>query len=282
MNCAWQAYLNLLPVWMRQSVDKQARQTLQELRLRLHSPPQMITSKGVVCLDKPVCAEDLRFCVNVASRYSPWSSGTVTNGYITAPGGHRIGICGNAILKDGTMTSIQCVTSLCIRVARDIPGIGEKAANMVGSILIIGKPGSGKTTLLRDLIRRLSDRGTGAVAVVDERQEIFPCTSEGFCFSVGKCTDVLSGCRKPDGIDIVLRNMTPDLIALDEITAAEDCRALVHAGWCGVRLVATAHASSKHDLFYRPVYRPLVEAELFDHLIILHPDKSWHAERMRQ
>lgn len=279
MNCAWQTYLNLLPVWMRQSVDKQGSQTLQELRLRLHSPPQMITSKGVICLDKPTSSADLRFCVNMASHYSPWSVDTVAKGYITAPGGHRLGLCGNVVSKDGIMTGFQSVTSICLRVARDIKGVSKDAATCGGSILIIGKPGSGKTTLLRDLIRRLSDRGFSTV-VVDEKKEIFPYDNESLCFSVGSNTDVLSGCSKPHGIGLALRNMTPDIIALDEITAEEDCQALVYAGWCGVRLVATAHASSKQDLFCRPVYRPLVASKLFDHLIVLHTDKSWHLERM--
>ena len=74
--------------------------------------------------------------------------------------------------------------------------------------------------------------------------------------------------------------MSPDTIAMDEITAKEECDALLHAGWCGVHLLATAHAGSKIDLFSRPVYRPIIESKLFETLIILQPDKSWHIERM--
>lgn len=281
MRCAWQAYLSLLPVWMRKSVDKQGRDTLQELRLRLNTPPEMVTSKGSLWLERSVSDEDLRFCVNVASRYSPWAANTSAQGYITAPGGHRIGLCGSAVAANGTMSGFHSLTSLCLRVARDFPGIAETAAKCSGSILIIGKPGSGKTTLLRDLIRQKSDCNHETIAVVDEREEIFPHAHDQFFFPVGRHTDILSGCRKSQGIEAVLRSMGPDTIAVDEITAQEDCQALMHAGWCGVKLLATAHAGSRQDLYQRPVYRPIIESALFDTLLVLQADKSWHAERMR-
>ena len=86
--------------------------------------------------------------------------------------------------------------------------------------------------------------------------------------------------EKKYGIETALRCMGPSVIAVDEITAAEDCEALIHAGWCGVRLFATAHASCKADLYARPVYKPLTETHLFDTLITLGRDKSWHVERM--
>jgi stage III sporulation protein AA len=172
------------------------------------------------------------------------------------------------------MSGIRSVRSLCIRIARDIPGIARKYGSYKGSILIIGPPGSGKTTLLRDLVRQLSLRET--VAVVDERRELFP---DG-CFDCGKALDVLSGCRKVDGIDMLLRTMGPETIALDEITAEEDCDALLRAGWCGVRLVATAHASSTADLHSRNLYKPLIKHKLFEHILVLRRDKTLHEERM--
>lgn len=280
MRCAWEAFISLLPHWLRKSVDEQGSGTLQELRLRLNSPPELITAKGNMTLQRCICADDLCFCINAASRYSPWTATTMAQGYLTAPGGHRIGVCGNAVMVNGIMTGISTATSLCLRVARDFPGIASKVKCHSGSVLIIGKPGSGKTTLLRDLIRQRSNFVEGSIAVVDERGEIFPSAQGQFCFATGRRTDILNGCKKSQGIQTVLRSMGPEVIALDEITAREDCEALLHAGWCGVKLLATAHAGSKQDLLQRPVYRPILENKLFDTLLILHPDKSWHEERL--
>lgn len=280
MKCAWQAFINLLPVWMRESVDKHGKDKLQELRLRLNAPPELVMQSGSIWLERCVCSEDLMFSVNVASRYSPWTAGTVRHGFITAPGGHRIGMCGNTIYNGGAVTGVHPITSLCIRVARDFPGIGEKAVDCNGSILIIGRPGSGKTTLLRDIIRQKSNSIQGFVSVVDEREEIFPHLHHQSCFPVGRHTDVLSGCSKVNGIEMVLRNMSPQYIAVDEITAQEDCKALLHAGWCGVKLLATAHAGDKNDLYSRPVYRPIIESGIFDYLVTMNPEKSWKTERL--
>lgn len=282
MKCAWQAFINLLPTWMRTSVDKHGRDDLQELRLRLNAPPELIKQSGRVLLDRFISAEDLTFVVNLTSRYSPWSASTTTKGFITAPGGHRLGICGEVIMKDGCLAGFRNITSLCIRVARDVKGIADAATGIGGSILILGRPGSGKTTLLRDYIRNLSNSGEGAIAVIDERQEIFPQVHNQYAFSVGRHTDVLSGCDKPHGIEIALRNLGPEIIAVDEITAAADCLALVHAGWCGVRLIATAHAGSVRDLYSRPVYKPLIDSGLFDTLLIMRPDKTWFSERVKK
>lgn len=278
MICAWEAYLNLLPGWLRGDVDRLGKNTLQELRLRLDQPPLLIRKDGSLWLERLILPEDLSFCINAASRYSPWTAATSAQGYLTAQGGHRIGICGEAVVQNGEMTGIRTPTSLCLRVARDFPGIAAKACQLAGSVLIIGKPGSGKTTLLRDLVRQFSD--FGSIAVVDERGELFPSFQGKSCFPSGRQTDVITGCSKKQGIEAVLRTMGPACIAVDEITAADDCRALIHAGWCGVRLLATAHAASREDLLSRPVYKPLVESRLFDTLLILQPDKSWRAERM--
>ena len=78
----------------------------------------------------------------------------------------------------------------------------------------------------------------------------------------------------------VQRDEHPDVLAFDEITAPRDCDAMLKAGWCGIKLIATAHAGSKEDLVKRPLYRPIVESALFDTLVIMRPDKSWSVERM--
>ena len=278
MKCAWQAYLNLLPIWMRNDVDKQGRDTLLELRLRLHKPATLITTAGVLDLNRSVSISDIQFCINMASKYSPWNATSICSGYITALGGHRIGICGETVSKNGSMTGIRFPNSLCIRVARDYPGIARDADRLTGSVLVIGPPGSGKTTLLRDMVRRRSLNEF--VSVVDEREEIFPVFNDAVLFQTGKHTDILSGCPKDIGIDCVLRSMSPTIIAVDEITAQRDCDALIKAGGCGVKLLATAHATSRSDLLKRPIYRAILDANIFDSLLVMHIDKSWHVERM--
>lgn len=278
MKCAWKSYLELLPFWLRDTVDRHGKDSLEELRLRLDMPAVLHLHNRIITTERKVSADDLQFCINVASRYSPWASDTMSKGYITAQGGHRIGICGTAVIKSGKMAGIRTVSSLCIRVARDYFGIASAAKEARGSVLIIGKPGSGKTTFLRDMIRQIAE--STVVSVVDEREEIFPKQSDHFCFSTGQGIDVISGCPKAEGVEAVLRAMGPGVIAVDEITATEDCKALLRAGWCGVRLLATAHAANADDLYKRPVYKPIVENKLFDSLIVMRADKTWYLERM--
>lgn len=282
MNCAWDAYLNLIPFWIRPFVDVNGKDLLQELRLRRGYPPELVLKNESRWGSRVISQEDILYCINAASQYSPWSASTSAQGYITAQGGHRIGICGEATIQNSGMTGIKVPHYLCLRVARDFPGIAEKIANLQGSILIIGSPGSGKTTLLRDLIRTVSDKQQGSVAVVDERGELFPIFRNAPCFQAGRRTDILNGCNKVQGIEAVLRTMGPAVIAVDEITASNDCDALLHAGWCGVKLLATAHAGCMEDLWDRRIYRPLVQSGLFDHVIVLQKDKTWKAERVRQ
>ncbi len=280
MICQWDACLNLLPFWMRQDVDKYGKTSLEELRIRLGQAPELILADGTQRLARIIGRDDLNFIINTASEYSPWAAGTIADGYLTAPGGHRIGICGVGTVQDGRLQGIHYPTSLCLRVARDFDSIAQRADSISGSILIIGPPGSGKTTLLRDLIRRKSDKSQGSVVVIDEREEIFPLFRGQNCFAIGGRTDIMSRCPKSVGIEAAIRNMRPEWIAVDEITAQSDCDALLHAGWCGVNLLATAHAGSLQDLKTRPVYRTIIDCKLFSHILVLRKDKSWTAERI--
>lgn len=277
MKCAWAQLLGVIPVWMRAEVDSCGKETMEELRLRVGYVPEVICHHRSIRLHKAVSQQDLNFVINTASQYSPWSVDTISQGFVTAPGGHRIGVVGEAVIREGRMTGIRSPRSLCIRVARDFSGIMTAPSGLYGSVLIIGKPGSGKTTLLRDLIRLRSEKGEGSVGVVDERGEIFPPAAD---FSTGSRTDILTGVSKPYGIEMMLRTMGPNTIAVDEITSEADCKGLLHSAWCGVTLIATAHAANKRDLTEREVYKPLVNAGVFDTLITLNADKTWRAERM--
>lgn len=272
MICPWKELLSILPLGLRSQVSAYEDE-LQELRLRYGCPPELVLHRNRKWLSGSVTQDDLNFCVNAASRYSPWAATTISQGYITAPGGHRVGICGEAVIRDGQFAGIRSVGSLCIRVARDFPGLAQSVHFRGSAMLILGAPGWGKTTLLRDISRKLAQEHT--VAVVDERQELFPPG-----FPPGKRMDILYGCPKREGIETVLRTMGPEIIAVDEITAPEDCKALLHASGCGVRLIATAHAAGMDDFRRRQVYAPLRESRLFDTFLILQRDKSFRLEEL--
>lgn len=275
MTCVWNELLAVLPVWMRKDVDALGSETLQELRLRMHAPPELIFPDRSSWLERKITREDLNYLINAASRYSPWAAASAARGYITIPGGHRMGLCGEVVVQQGILTGIKNISSICIRVARDFPGIASGIGKFSGSVLILGPPGWGKTTLLRDLIRQLEQQEK--ISVVDERGELFP---EGL--AVGNRVDVLTGCCKSEGIPMLLRTMGPSCIAVDEITDPEDAHALLQAANCGVRLLATAHASSVADFQQRRVYRSLWEHSVFDLFLLLHRDKTYTMERMTE
>lgn len=275
MKCAWKELMDILPMPWRQAVDQLGRLSLQELRLRQGMAPVLVLQGGRKRLEGIVTGEQLRHVLNMACRYSPWTAESAARGYITAKGGHRIGLCGEVVVKDGCVTAFGTIRSLNIRVARDFAGLALPLAGLQGNILLLGPPGSGKTTLLRDLIRQRSHHET--VAVADERGELFP---DGV--SQGTGVDILTGCGKPAAIEMLLKAMGPDTIAVDEITSQSDCDALVQVGWCGVNILATAHASGTADLLARPVYAPIVKSGLFDHAVVLKADKSFKVERMKR
>lgn len=272
MTCDWDSLLALVPARLRGEVDNLGRYTLQELRLRQGAPPELVCRGGSHFLVDSCTRQDIAWCIQAASRYSPWTAESMAKGYLTAQGGHRLGLCGLALYRAGRMSGLKEITSVCVRVARDFPGIADSTPD-TGSVLILGAPGWGKTTLLRDLIRRRSR--WGPVSVVDQRGELFP---DGF--SRGLRTDVLRGCGREEGLEQLLRTMGPGCIALDEITAQVDCEALIRAAGCGVTLLATAHAGSMEEFCSRPLYRRLGEAGIFDHFLVLSRDKTFREERM--
>lgn len=205
------------------------------------------------------------------------------NGFITLPGGHRVGITGKAVLDGGKVRTLKHLTGCNIRVSREIPGAGDCVLphiidpnrRSIYHTLLMSPPGCGKTTILRDLVRQLSNgipamRFTGLnVGVVDERSEIAGCYKGVPQKDVGVRTDVLDGCPKAQGMMMLLRSMAPAVIAADEIGRREDVDALEEVLNAGVKILITAHGVSPADLAERPVMTRLMNAKMIERFVIL-------------
>ena len=185
--------------------------------------------------------------------------------------GVRIGVCGTVVEQDGQARGFRRFSSLVIRIPKECRGILDPILRQTEmsaqkNVLIISSPGVGKTTALRELIRLLSERGY-RIGVVDERWEIAAAEDGRAQFPLGAHCDVISGVRKAQGAMMLLRGMNPQMIAMDEITAAEDLEAIREITGCGVGLLATAHAASLEDLSRRSLYRSLLDEQVFRSVI---------------
>lgn len=206
---------------------------------------------------------------------------SIAQGYITIVGGHRIGICGTGVMHADSVQTIRMPSSVNIRIAREVIGFADPVIrNLQDSALIIGPPGSGKTTLLRDLIRQISDRLCQTVSVADERGELSAMREGMVMLCLGKRTDVLTGIPKAEAMIMLLRSMSPEWIAVDEITSPSDLEAISMISYCGVKLLATAHGSDLSELRRRPLYNRLLQLQYFRHAIILQQDKTCRMEEM--
>ena len=176
--------LRICPLGLRQAIDRLPDAgAMEELRLRCGQPPACrIAGKERALPLAPVTPELLRGILEQATQRSAYAMQEMTRcGFVTLPGGHRLGICGTAVVQNGTITALREPSSLNLRIARQPDGIADRLRDALWarpqSVLLCGAPGSGKTTLLRDLIRQLSDRFGWRICVVDERLELAACAS---------------------------------------------------------------------------------------------------------
>ena len=196
-------------------------------------------------------------------------------GYFTAQGGLRVGVCGRISVRSGAIQSVSEVSSLCIRIPREIRGCGAALAKLLfgkglTSALILSPPGMGKTTLLRDLIRIASESGWN-VAVADERRELAACWEGVPQMDVGPRTDVMDGCPKAVALPLLIRACAPQLLAADEIGDAADASALLDARRCGAAVLATAHADGFADAKRRESLMAMLRECVFDRMVLLGP-----------
>lgn len=275
--------MDVLPETYRSALSGTDGSGADELRLRVGFPPMIVKNRQETVLplrSGPVQAAELEMILSAASGFSAYAvQQSLREGFLTLPGGHRIGVCGTVVERQNEAVSIREVSSLCIRFAREIAFPKDKQPVISDSTLILGPPCSGKTTLLRACIRMLSENGA-CVSVADARGELSGCVRGSPQFSLGSRSDVLCGGQKAASVMQLLRTMAPQWIALDEITEEADLRAVEQASYCGVKLLATAHADCLDDLHRRPLYRRLLELRIFRNFLLLRPDRTFTEERM--
>lgn len=205
------------------------------------------------------------------------------NGFLTLPGGHRVGITGKALLEKGRVKTLKYFSGFNIRISHEIKGAADRVlrylvkrtGNGVYHTILVSPPRCGKTTLLRDIIRQLSEGVPWlnlpglTVGVVDERSEIAGCYKGIPQRDLGPRADVLDGCSKAEGVMMLLRSMSPDVIAVDEIGRKEDVEAIEEVLNAGVTVLATAHGNGLSDVKKRPALKYLVELKIIQRFIIL-------------
>lgn len=194
-----------------------------------------------------VTREHIDEAIEIATSSSVYSvRDQIKNGYITIAGGHRIGITGTAVIKEDKVSFIKDISGLNYRLAGEVIGAADEVVPMIlkgGGIkntLIISPPGAGKTTMLRDIVRQLSYKSY-RVSVVDERSEIAALCEGRSAFDLGFSTDVLEGVDKAEGMLMVLRSMSPDVIVTDEIGKQSDIDAIERITNSGAGVIATIH-----------------------------------------
>lgn len=244
-----------------------------EIRLRLNRPISLSFGEEDMVLDHTeVRDEDIEHTFKTAFSYSLHSHvRELAGGYITTKGGNRVGICGTAVNGVGGVESVKNISSLNIRIAREVRGCADEIIKVcsggVPSIMVIGPPGSGKTTVLRDVCRVLGSRFR--ISLIDEQGEIAASYRGAAQNDVGALTDVFSGYPKHTGVKTAVRVMTPRAVVVDEIGTEEDGRALEYALHSGVRLITAVHAQDFGEAREKPLIKRLLAEKAFEYAVEL-------------
>lgn len=287
--------LGLFPDYMRVCWRQALKRCgeLQEIRLRADRPVLLINGQRECYINesglpvqeagqaKRTDSRQMQDIVNHICQYSLYAfADELKQGYLTVPGGHRIGISGQVVLSgQGSVQSIKNISYMNIRISHEVKGAADSIMPFMyekgefHNVMIISPPGCGKTTLLRDLIRQVSDGnrfGKGrTVGVVDERSEIAGSYQGLAQNDVGGRTDVMDACPKALGMMMLLRSMAPRVIAVDELGEKEDIHALGQAVLSGVGLMVTIHGEGMEDVKHRLYLQELLKRRYFKRYVVL-------------
>lgn len=253
---------------------------LQEIRLRAGYPIILLYDGKEKILPMKVSERGIRETLDYVSNYSLYAyENELKQGFITIEGGHRVGMAGQVLIENGRVKNLKQISSLNVRVSHEIVGCADKLFPYITHnkqmyhTLLISPPRCGKTTLLRDLIRQISDGNEWVkgctVGVVDERSELAGCYQGIPQNHMGMRTDVLDGCPKADGMLMLIRSMSPQVVAVDEIGAPEDIQAIKYAMHCGCKMIATVHGESIEEVQRKPLLEQMMLEQCFERYVLL-------------
>jgi stage III sporulation protein AA len=272
--------LDILPNKIQEILESCDLTYLQEIRIKLNKPIIIQVGENEKILKYATTIEDIKLIVKRISNYSIYAfEEEIKQGYITIKGGHRVGICGDCVLEGKNIKTIKNISSLNIRICREIIGCADVvfpflfSMNYLLNTIIISPPKCGKTTMLRDIVRKLSD-GTSnfkamRVCIIDERSELGACYNGAPQLQVGIRTDILDNCPKSIGIMMAIRSMSPDVIVCDEIGTYADVESILTALNSGVSIITTIHGNNIEDLFNRVVFDEIIKNNVFKRAVIL-------------
>ncbi len=283
--------LKLRTIFGKLSIDFEQ---LQEIRLRINAPLLVIyrNEEAFVTEDAvftnqaakavQITKNEIRETMEYISNYSLYAfEDEIRQGFITISGGHRIGIAGKIIIEEDEIRGMKHISFINVRLAHQVKGCAnqvipyliDKKTGGIYHTLIISPPRCGKTTLLRDIIRQLSDGNSSItgmnIGVVDERSEIGACYMGTPQNDLGIRTDILDCCPKAKGMLMLIRSMSPQVVAVDEIGSREELEAIDYVIGCGAKLIATVHGNSLEDIKRKPTLGELAQKKVFERYIIL-------------
>ncbi len=285
----------LFPAQIRKALGQALfdRNKIYEIRLRVNAPliviyqgkEYFLTLEGELTREEAkayhVQTEDLKEMLEYISGYSLYAfEEEIRQGFLTIVGGHRVGIAGKTILDGNKIKSLKYISYINLRLSHQIKGCASPILpyiiknRQICHTLIISPPRCGKTTLLRDLIRQVSNGNRYmpgvSVGVVDERSEIAGSYQGIPQNDLGIRTDVLDCCPKAEGMMMLIRSMSPEVVAVDELGDYEDIHAIESVIHCGCKLFATVHGSSIEDIKRKPLLQRLMQEKVFERYIVLY------------